>query len=83
MLAPMLAEDLASGQAGMRLAVSAGDAWLAEIDPVAGDAGDLAVPKDGWRAGCLRPVDSGLRAISVVCLGGAAAWVKKKVFEIR
>ncbi|WP_417473254.1 hypothetical protein [Leisingera sp.] len=83
MLALVLAEGLASGQAGMRLAVSAGDAWLAEIDPVAGDAGDLAVPKDGWRAGCLRLVDSGLRAISVACLGGAAAWVNKKVFEIK
>lgn len=78
MLALVLAEGLASGQAGMRLAVSAGDAWLAEIDPVAGDAGDLAVLKDGWIAGCLRPVDSGLRAISVVCLGGTAVWGQEK-----
>lgn len=70
---------LACGCAGNWLARSAGDAWLAEINVVAGVAGDLAVPKDGWRAGCLRPVDSGLLAISVFCLRGCRGWVNRKI----
>jgi hypothetical protein len=69
---------LTGGSAGCK-----SGAWLAEITLVAGIAGGLAVPEDGWCAGCLRPGDSGLLAISVLCVSAAVRVVNGKCNKIK
>ncbi|WP_154665020.1 hypothetical protein [Leisingera daeponensis] len=69
-----MADDAAGCKAG---------AWLAELALVAGVAGGLAGPKGGWSAGCLRPGESGLLAISATYVPAGIRAVKGKCNKIK